>query len=92
MYFVVYLTEANRNIVIPVRWVPEYEIYLERFFNHSVNTTQTHLCYYNACGDAINLNGQPNSEFEPNFEAEIKSELTESEGCYNCKIIAFKCK
>lgn len=64
MYYVVYLIDVKDFVVIPVEWLRDNDIYFERLVNYSLNSAQTHLCYWSSNADAITMDGQPNSKFQ----------------------------
>lgn len=91
MYYVVYLIDIDQFLVIPVTWMRDNEIYFERFVNYSLNNSQTHLCYWTSHVDAIR-DGQPNKEFPPNLNAEIRNTFPCTERWYRCRIVKYKSK
>lgn len=88
-YYVVYLVDAYENIVIPCTWIEDANKMLQKFVNYGLNAHQLHLCYWSTIGDAKTQDGRPNFNYEPNFDAELKTEFPRDEGTFRCRVIKF---
>lgn len=70
MYFVVYFVKAKKHLVIPKHWVFEHETALEKFINYSLNSNQSHMCYFANDVDQTSLLWHT-----PDFEAPFVDEF-----------------
>lgn len=94
MYFVAYLKTLKKNVVLPANWIHEIGDHFEKFMNRSINTSQWFLCYYTTNSDAF-VDGCPNKDFEPDFDADILTEINASEpfdGCFLGRLKQFRRK
>lgn len=87
MYFVIYLLEPKRNVIVPIKWVKDGGQYLEKFVNNVINCNQTFLCFYTKTNQAL----RPNLDIVPNFGSRLNRCWPET-GCYYGKLVKFKCK
>lgn len=55
MFFVIYVIDARTHIVIPIKWVKDCDIIVQKAMNYSLNSNQIHRCYYST---NINQNGE----------------------------------
>lgn len=78
MYFVAYLLDSKKHVVIPKTWVFDIKNHWEKFINHSINRNQKFLVFYSET--CVNQEGQPDYDFEPDF----------NENCHLAKLIYFK--
>lgn len=96
MFYVVYLTEIKRHIIIPKTWIYDAEAVFEKFTNtNGLNSSQVHLCYFSTNADAMvfeNEENIPNGKFRPNFLAAPGTEFPLDEGTFFCEIEAFRGK
>lgn len=46
MFFIAFSMDAETHIVIPVTWVYDYEVLIEKFIRKSINRNQKCLIYY----------------------------------------------
>lgn len=54
MYFVICVNnDANEHLIVPVEWIKDYTIALEKFINYSINSNQKYLCFYNSSENAV---------------------------------------
>lgn len=93
MFYIVHLTDAGVDIVIPRQWIKDSDGVLERHMFHGLKRRQTHLCYYGVQNGAIIVvNGEeiPNHEFEPNFQTELSNIFPCDEGTFRCNIVDAK--
>lgn len=82
MFYLVYLIDSQIYTVVPSWWMKDSELLWEKFINHGLNTTQTHLCYWSTESPAM-IHGRPNIEFEPTFTE------NSAESFYAVKIVRF---
>lgn len=90
MFYVIYLPNARRNVVIPNKWIFNHEKQMNKDMFHGINPNQTVLCYFSP--NAYNGNGEPNPDFPPNFA--MPADVTDfpNEGCFKAKIKTFRGK
>lgn len=94
MYFIVFLSKLQRNVVLPSSWIKDVDEHYEKFMNYSVNSSQKFLCYYTTKETAFN-NGKPKENFPPDFNSNMVSEINADgsfDGCFIGKIKKCKCK
>lgn len=94
MYFVVFIENLKRNVVLPASWVKDVASHFEKFMNKSINCSQKQLCYYTSNPDAFGENDCPKSDWEPRFDtmvAEVKDDDS-FDGCFTCLLKQFKSK
>lgn len=86
MFFVTYFIQARNFVVIPAKWLKDSGIIMEKCVNYSINTIQTHRCFY-----SVNIaeNGETNQQ--PNFHARIENEIPLNGECcfYGCIVKFF---
>lgn len=88
MFFDVYFFRAQKFLVIPVKWVKNYQIVVQKFMNYSVNTTQTHRCYFSE-----NLNENGETERDPDFCAPIADDIpANGDCCFFACVVKYFCK
>lgn len=68
MFYLVYLIDLRKYVVVPSWWMKDSELLWEKFINRGLNTTQTHLCYWSTENPAM-IDGRPNNDYEPTFTA-----------------------
>lgn len=85
MYFVVFLKKVKTHIVIPVKWVKDYNVTFEKFMNYSVNSNHPHLIYWNGREGVV----KNNENVRPDFSVPINDKLSPNEACYLAKIIKY---
>lgn len=87
MYFVVSLIDCeNKHIVVPVKWILNHKMVMEKFVNYSINKHRVHICFLNGTEGAV-LNGE---NMDADFSTPLKTrfELLEK-GCYHVKIVKY---
>lgn len=89
LYYVAFLLDAGKNIVIPCTWMRNAEKIVEKFVNYGLNTNQTHLCFWSIHADAKTQDGKPNFDYQPNFDSQIKTEFPCDEGVFRCRVVKF---
>lgn len=90
MFFVVFLSEVKKLVVVPKEWINESEKNWEKFVNNGLNSSQKFKCFYSEGENAILPDGKPNSDYPPSFER--KSDEFPNEGWYTAKLVMFKGK
>lgn len=89
LFYVVYLLDADKNIVIPCTWIRNGKQVLRKFVNYGLNTSQTHLCFWSAHADAKTHDGRPSFNFQPKFDLQMKAEFPCAEGTFRCRVLKF---
>ncbi|XP_055309118.1 uncharacterized protein LOC129573007 [Sitodiplosis mosellana] len=69
VYFVVFLRELRKNVVLPATWIKDIDKHYEKFMNNSLNSAQQHLCFYNSNAEA-QIDGRPDENVVPDFNSE----------------------
>lgn len=90
MFYVIYLKNAARNVIVPQTWIFNYEIQMEKDMYFGVNPTQAVMCFYDPV--AYNENGEPDKSVIPNFNMPVDEARFPNRGCYKGKIKMFKGK
>lgn len=88
MYFVVRLLILGKNVILPTTWIHGIDEHMEKFINNSLNCTQKFLCYYTNKTAAFD-NGRPIPEFEPDFAADMVTNINSDgtfDGCFYGKL------
>lgn len=90
MFFVAYLVEPKRYVVIPTFWVydPRNEIW-NKFVNTGLNSSQNYLCYWASDEGSEEYLGAPNFNLEPDFTATLASIFPRRSATYKCRIVKF---
>lgn len=88
MFFAVFFIQPSIHVIIPKTWILGIEDHWDKFVNDSINRNQIFRCFYSQEPNALNIHGQPNVDFAPNFEVDIAQ--FPNEGCYFGKLIFFK--
>lgn len=91
MYFVVFLIEAKKIVVIPQTWIHGISDQWKKFINNSINRNQQYLCYYSEETHAQNAQGHPNGNFIPDWSTLITlNAVYPDTGCYYVNLLEFK--
>lgn len=91
MFFVVFLIEAKKTVVIPQTWVHGIKNQWKKFLNNSINRNQQYLCYYSEETHAKDAQGHPNANFIPNWPMLITlNAVYPATGCYYANLLAYK--
>lgn len=88
MFFGVFFLQPSVHVIIPKTWIQGIDDHWEKFVNFSLNHNQTFRCFYSQELNALDVQGQPNVNFVPNFELDLAE--FPNEGCYFGKLIFFK--
>lgn len=67
-FFVVYLKELRKNVILPSTWIKEVDQHFEKFMNNSINGNQLFACYFTNNPAAFNNNGSPKHDFSTKFD------------------------
>lgn len=89
MYFVVFLQEVEKLIVIPPYWIKDGDTVWEKFVNYGgVHTNQKYLCYYKRKNGDFTEDEGTDFGFEPNFATSFANVYpsVELDAVYYCKI------
>lgn len=89
MFYVVYLEVPRRNIIIPCKWILNYERQMEKDMFFGVNPSQRILVFYSP--NAYDADGRPYEDFQPNFRLDVDTNFP-NEGCFIAKPKTFKGK
>lgn len=68
VYYVVYLRELEKNVVLPAAWIMDIEKHTEKFVNNSLNRSQQFQCFYTTSEEAY-IDGRPNENFAADFNS-----------------------
>lgn len=63
-YYVVFLLEQRKHVVVPAIWIKDIQKHVEKFLNNSLNRSQKFLCFYRPD------DGRPDANAAPDFESE----------------------
>lgn len=91
MYYIIFIWPAAKYVVVPENWIKDIGLHLEKFLNNSLNTSQTHICYWNNGAAARDANGILLLDFPPDFDSQFSPEFP-ADGCYECRIKIAKCE
>lgn len=91
MYFIVYVIQSNRYLVVPISWISSVDTLIEYFINYSVNSNKQFSFFWTDNPLAFNNDGLPRTDYLPNVHAGSNS-VFPSEGWYRCQIKRFFCK
>lgn len=88
MFFVVRLIDANKHCVFPEQWIRDSRIFLEKFVNYSINSNQTHLCFWSSIK---NVFGEPDGCYDPDFAAPVVVNFPEDDAdcCFKGKLLKY---
>lgn len=89
MYYVVFFKDLKKNYIVPKQWIKDIKLHKEKFYNNSVNHSQTFMCFYTNNPDAFDDDGIPKGNFPPNFDADVRTEL-DVEGLFHVKLKVYK--
>lgn len=84
MYIVVFLKEAKKRLVVPDKWIMDFEIHMAKFLNYGLNRNQIYHVYWTENTTRFDENGVPDCEFKPNFGALSKGNGFPKDGLYEC--------
>lgn len=96
MFFVVYVIQTNRYLVVPISWISSIDTMIEYFINHSVNSNHEFSFFWTDnplafCNNEISPRlppTLPRPDYLPNIHAGSTS-VFPAEGWYRCKIKRF---
>lgn len=92
MYFVVFLLDVEKYIVIPPHWINEGHAIWEKFVNYGgVNSNQKYLCYYKRKNGDFSEDEGVDFDFAPNFNANFTEMYPPAglDAAYYCKIVRY---
>lgn len=91
MFFVVYLIEAKKKVIIPQTWVRGIDQQWKKFLNKSINRNQKYLCFYSDDAHTKDDQGRPNGNFVPDWSSLVTLQAVyPTTGCYYANLIAYK--
>lgn len=90
MYYIAYFLELKKNIIVPKQWIKDIKLHKEKFYNNSLNRTQTFTCYYTNDRNAFDDDDFPKGNFPANFQAGFRSDLND-EGLFRVKLKYYTC-
>lgn len=82
MFYVVYLVDAKKYLVIPCSWLRDGEgVILEKFVDYGLNSNQKHLCYWSRHDGVV-----------ADFGIDISTGFPcrQDEACYYCFVLKFR--
>lgn len=83
MYFVVYLVELKKNVILPTGWIKDVSLHLEKFINNSLNRSQALLCYFTTNPAAFDDKNCPRTDWTPNFSSMVTSDGGDLDGGFD---------
>lgn len=69
VYYVVFLLEQRKHVVVPATWIRDVQKHYEKFVNNSINRSQKFLCFYTTSEEA-HIDGRPDENFVADFDSE----------------------
>lgn len=85
MYFIIYIIGAREHVIIPVHWVNNYKTVIEKSMKYSINSNQTHLCYY-----STNIDENDQTDEQPNFHLAVAQAVpVDGECCFHALLVHF---
>lgn len=87
-YFIVYLRQLKKYVVLPASWIKGIENHFEKFVNNSLNSSQQFLCYYTS-NQAAFVDDCPDHNFEPDFDSGMIADTNVAQsfdGCFFGKL------
>lgn len=82
MFFVAFLLESEKNVVIPIEWIYENVKQWEKYVNSGLNSNQIHRIYFE--------NEDPENEpGDANFTLDLDAQWFPDRGCYSAKLVKF---
>lgn len=67
-YYVVYLHEKQKFVVVPAAWIKDIERHYEKFINNSLNRSQIFLCFHPDESSEAFIDGRPDVKYIPDFQ------------------------
>lgn len=68
-YYVVFLRELGKYVVLPTTWIKDIDKHYVKFINNSLNRSQQFLCFYTTSEEAY-IDGRPDENFVADFNSE----------------------
>lgn len=90
-YFVVFLRQLKKYVVLPAAWIKDIDKHYEKFVNNSLNRSQLFLCFFTS-NEAAFIDGCPDNNFAIDFDSEIVDEINPDgtfNGCFLGKLKRF---
>lgn len=88
-FVLAYFTKFQVNRVIPITWIKDVDMHLEKFLNAGLNSAQIHTCFYTSNPNAFDAMGMPKIGFEPNFDAPFRANL-DGDGRFAIKLKVYR--
>lgn len=85
MYYVAYFLALKKNIIVPKQWIKDIKLHKEKFYNNSLNRSQTFTCYYTNDQTAFDDDNFPKGDFPANFEVGFRDNF-DDEGLFRVKL------
>lgn len=84
MFFIAYLVDVKKSIVVPAVWVYNFEELIQKFIRKSINSNQKCLIYFSK----KTVDGIPDGEIDANFTAPSSNIFPSigEEACFVAKI------
>lgn len=67
MYYIAFLPNLQRNVIVPRTWIKGIKDHDEKFINYGLNTGQKFTCFYTSDKDAFHPNGAPKVNYPIDF-------------------------
>lgn len=71
MYFIVYILQIARYVVVPYSWI-KLNAFMERLINTGINSNIIFEVFYTQDRDAF-VNGIPRIDYAPNIQASLNN-------------------
>lgn len=85
MYYIAYFEDLKKSLVTPKQWIRDIKQHKEKFYNNSLNRSQTFYAFYTNNPNAFSDDGLPKNEFPPNFAANLRTDLN-GDGLFKIKL------
>lgn len=95
MFYVVYLPDIGKNIIVPHTWIKDAQRQFEKIVFSGVKRQlkQKQVCFWSNNPNATTCeNGQdiPKANFVPNFSVDRSKTFPCEEGTFVCQIMTFR--
>lgn len=90
MYFVVFIIQTRRHVIVPHSWIKEINFHAENIINNGINHNRKFMVFWTDNPEAF-IGQRPLRNYAPNVFASTTS-IFPDEGWYSCYIKRFKCK
>lgn len=93
MYFIAFFKDLKKNLIVPKQWIKDIKLHKEKFYNNSLNRSQTFTCFYTDNPNAFDDDGLPIGNFVPNFDAKIHvGTQIDGDSLFRIQLVTYKGK